>query len=134
MRWLLALLCLMATAPVAAQAQESDWQKSWNETLAAARKEGKVVVAGPPDAEVRQTLPAAFDARYGIRMEYLSGRGSDQANKLRRERGAGAYTVDAVVAGNQTMFSVLYGEKMLAPLKPELILQEVTEGQYWTRG
>src|SRR6476646_8731159 len=130
----LLVLLLLSVVSVAGHAHASDWQKKWDETVAAARKEGRVVVAAPPDAEVRQTLPAAFEARYGIRMEYLSGRGSDQANKLRRERGAGAYTVDAVVAGNQTMFSVLYGEKMLAPLKPELILPEVTEGQYWTRG
>lgn len=127
------LLCLVL-ASAAARAQSADWQKVWDETLAAARKEGKVVVAGPPDAEVRNALPAAFEARYGIRMEYISGRGTDQANKLRRERGAGAYTVDAVVAGNQTMFSVLYAEKMLAPLKPELILPEVMEGKYWKRG
>ena len=132
MRKLLGLLFVLA--PLAVQAQPADWQKKWDETLAAAKKEGKVVVAAPPDAEVRNTLPAAFEARFGIKMEYLSGRGSDQANKLRRERGAGAYTVDAVVAGNQTMFSVLYAEKMLAPLKPELILPEVTDGKYWHRG
>ena len=132
MRTLLAILFVLA--PLAANAQPADWQKKWDETLAAARKEGKVVVAAPPDAEVRNALPAAFEARFGIKMEYISGRGSDQANKLRRERGAGAYTVDAVVAGNQTMFSVLYAEKMLAPLKSELILPEVTEGTYWKRG
>jgi iron(III) transport system substrate-binding protein len=130
MNRILALLFVAAFAPEFVQAQPADW----NATLAAAKKEGKVVVAGPPDAEVRKLLPAAFEARYGIRMEYISGRGTDQANKLRRERGAGAYTVDAVVAGNQTMFSVLYAEKMLAPLKPELILPEVTEGKYWKRG
>ena len=70
------LLFLMLVAPAVAHAQSADWQKSWNETLAAARKEGKVVVAGPPDAQVRQALPAAFEARYGIRMEYLSARGT----------------------------------------------------------
>jgi iron(III) transport system substrate-binding protein len=133
MKRLLTLLLLIALS-VAGRAQASDWKTAWDETLAAAQKEGRVVVAAPPDAEVRQALPAAFEARYGIRMEYLSGRGSDQANKLRRERGAGSYTVDAVVAGNQTMFSVLYGEKMLAPLKPELILPEVTDGKNWNRG
>src|SRR3954453_7027895 len=118
MKPLLALLVLVAAWPGVACAQSADWDA----TLAAARKEGKVVVAGPPDAEVRNALPAAFEARYGVKMEYLSGRGSDQANKLRRERSAGAFSVDAVVAGNQTMFSVLYAEKMLAPLEPELIL------------
>ena len=130
----LLVLLLLSVVSVAGHAHASDWQKKWDETVAAARKEGRVVVAAPPDAEVRQALPAAFEARYGIRMEYLSGRGSDQANKLRRERSAGSYTVDAVVAGNQTMFSVLYGEKMLAPLKPELILPEVTDGRNWNRG
>jgi iron(III) transport system substrate-binding protein len=133
MKKFLALLFFLA-GTAGALAQSADWQKTWDQTLAAARKEGKVVVAGPPDAEVRNALPAAFEARYGVKMEYLSGRGSDQANKLRRERSAGAYSVDAVVAGNQTMFSVLLGEKMLAPLKPELILPEVTDGSKWKRG
>jgi iron(III) transport system substrate-binding protein len=134
MRRLSVLLFLLVAAPAIARAQPADWQRAWDATLAAAKKEGRVVVAAPPDAEVRRTLPAAFEARYGIRLEYISGRGGDQANKLRRERGAGAYTVDAIVAGNQTMFSVLYAEKMLAPLRPELILPEVTEGKYWKRG
>jgi iron(III) transport system substrate-binding protein len=113
---------------------QSGEQKTWDETLKAARQEGKVVVAGPPDTQVRQTLPAAFEARYGIKMEYVTGRGSDQAAKLRREREAGLYTTDAVLAGSQTMFTVLHREKMLAPLKPELILPEVTDGKNWLRG
>ncbi len=46
MKTLLALLLLVAMAPDIVSAQPADWQKSWNETLAAARKEGKVVVAG----------------------------------------------------------------------------------------
>jgi iron(III) transport system substrate-binding protein len=118
----------------AAMAQSADWQKAWDETLAGARKEGKVVVAGPPDTQVRQLLPAAFEARYGIKMEYITGRGSDQGAKLRREREAGIYAVDAVLAGSQTMFTVLHREKMLAPLKPELILPEVADGSKWRRG
>lgn len=129
-----ALLCLLALAPTAGLAQSTDWQKAWDETLAAARKEGKVVVAGPPDTQVRQLLPAAFEARYGITMEYLSARGTDQANKLRQEREAGVFTVDAVIAGIQTTATVLYAQKMLAPLKPELILPEVTDGKNWKRG
>jgi iron(III) transport system substrate-binding protein len=133
-RTLFALLTLLAVAPAAAFAQSADWQKTWNETLAAARKEGKVVVAGPPDTQVRQTLPAAFEARYGIKMDYLSARGTDQGIKLRRERDAGIYAVDAVLAGIQTTSSVLYEEKMLAPLQPQLVLPEVTEGKYWRRG
>ena len=133
MKRLLTLLILVGLAPAVARAQ-SDWQKTWDQTLAAAKKEGKVVVAGPPDTQVRQSLPAAFEARYGIKMEYLSARGTDQGIKLRREREAGIYAIDAVLAGIQTTSSVLYADKMLAPLRPQLILPEVTEGKYWRRG
>jgi iron(III) transport system substrate-binding protein len=108
--------------------------KAWNDTLAAARKEGKVVVAGPPDTQVRQLLPAAFKARYGITLEYVSARGTDSAAKLRVERAAGIYSADAVLAGSNTIFTVMFREKMLAPLKPELILPEVTDGSKWKRG
>jgi iron(III) transport system substrate-binding protein len=117
----------------AALAQSGE-QKNWDQTLAAARKEGKVVVVGPPDTQVRQELPAAFEKRYGIKVEYISGRGSDSASKLRNERNAGIYSADAMLAGSQTMFTVVHREKMLAPLKPELILPEVTDGKYWKRG
>jgi ABC-type Fe3+ transport system substrate-binding protein len=131
-RALLTLTAILLSSH-ATLAQSGD-QKSWDETLAAARKEGKVVIAGPPDSQVRQLLPAAFEARYGIRMEYISGRGSDSASKLRTERNAGIYAVDAVLAGSQTMFTVMHREKMLAPLKPELILPEAVDGKNWKRG
>lgn len=125
---------LALLGPAVAFAQSGDWQKTWEETLAAARKEGKVVIAGPPDAHVRKALPEAFKKRFGITMEYQSARGSDSANKLRAERAAGIYTADAALAGSNTLFTVMLREKMLAPLKPELILPEVTDGAKWKRG
>jgi iron(III) transport system substrate-binding protein len=134
MKTSLALLFLSALAPSLVHAQPADWQKTWDETLAAAKKEGKVVVAGPPDAEVRKALPEAFKNRYGITMEYQSARGTDSATKLRAERAAGIYTADAALAGSNTIFTVLFREKMLAPLRPELILPEVTDGSRWKRG
>jgi iron(III) transport system substrate-binding protein len=127
------VLLVLAVAP-SAMAQSADWQKTWDATVVAAQKEGKIVVAGPPDAHVRQALPAAFKARYGITMEYLSARSTDSAAKLRAERSAGVYTADAAIAGIQTMATVLYREKMLDPLKPALILPEVVDGSKWKRG
>jgi iron(III) transport system substrate-binding protein len=133
MKKIIVLLILAMHAP-SARAQASDWQKTWDETLAAGRKEGKVVVAGPPDAQVRQVLPAVFKTRFGITLEYLSARSTDSATKLRAERAAGIYTVDAAIAGIQTMATVLYREKMLDPLKPVLILPEVVDGSKWKKG
>jgi iron(III) transport system substrate-binding protein len=118
----------------AAAAQPSDWKKTWDETLAAARKEGKVVVSGPPSQELRQAMPAAFKQRYGITLEFLAGRGSETATKLRAERQAGVMTVDVAIAGIQTMATIFYREKMLDPIRPVLILPEVTDGSKWKKG
>ena len=134
MKTVIAALLFAALTASLAHAQPGDWQKKWDETLKAAREEGKVVVTGPPDPEIRKQLPETFKKRFGIEMEYQSARGSDSANKMRAERAAGIYTTDAVLAGSNTMFTVLLRENMLAPLKPELILPEVLEGKNWKRG
>ena len=133
MKKLITLLMFMLFAPQAI-AQTADWKKSWDETLAAARKEGKVVVSGPPSQELRQLMPPAFKERYGITLEYLGGRGSEMAAKLRAEQQAGAMTVDVVVAGIQTMATILHREKMIDPVRPALVLPEVVDGSKWKKG
>ena len=93
------------------------------------------MVAGPPDAEVRQALPAAFEARYGIAWNISAPAAPIRPTSCARNAAARIYTVDAVLAGINTMFSgAATREKMLAPLKPELLLPEVTEGKNWKRG
>src|SRR5581483_2213239 len=98
------------------------------------KREGKVVVLGPADPQVRQELPAAFKARFGITLEYLGGRSSESTARLRSERNAGVYTADAILGGIQTMATILHREKMLDPVKPVLILSEVLDGSKWKKG
>lgn len=113
-----------------AQAAPSDW----DELVAAARREGRVVVIGPPDAEVRKNLPAAFRSRFGVTVEYLGGRTSEQADRLRVERHSGRFSVDVTIGGIQSMATIFHREKMLMPLRPALILPEVVDGSKWKRG
>lgn len=134
MKKLLAVLTLITLSPLSAAAQTSDWKKSWDETLAAAREEGKVVVSGPPSQELRRTLPAAFKARYGITVDYLGGRSTELATRLRAERQAGIHSIDLVLAGIQSMALTFHREKMLQPLRPALVLPEVVEGSKWKKG
>src|SRR4051812_6612629 len=93
------LLVLFAAAPAAAQAAVAppDWQKQWQQLIADARKEGKVVVLAPPDQEVRLALPAAFRDRFGITLEYIGGRSNESSARIRTERNAGVYTVDVAL-------------------------------------
>jgi iron(III) transport system substrate-binding protein len=90
---ILALLMSMMCAP-AAFAQYADWQKHWNETLAAAKKEGKVVVAGSPDPVMRNQIIPRFTELYGIQVDFIAGRSSQIISKVRLERAAGQYLVD----------------------------------------
>ena len=117
-----------------AQSAVAQGTQTWDELVAAAKREGKVVVVGPPDQEVRQTLPSAFKARFGITVEYLGGRTSEQAGRLRAERSSGLYTADLVIGGVQSMSTIFHREKMLAPLRPALILPEVLDGSKWKKG
>jgi iron(III) transport system substrate-binding protein len=112
----------------------ADWEKEWNELLSRARREGKIVVAGWSDPNVRRELPARFTARFGIPVEYIGGRTGDHAARLRTERQAGLYTIDVVLGGIDSMATILHREKMLDPLKPSLILPEVTDPSKWRNG
>jgi iron(III) transport system substrate-binding protein len=117
-----------ATSTPAASTPEFD------QLVAAAQKEGKITISGPPTPATRKDLPAAFKARFGIDMEYLGGPSSDLAARLQSERAAGQYTLDAAISGAQTMYGTFYQNKWLQPIKPMLILPEVTDGKYWRTG
>src|SRR6516225_4049325 len=131
------LLLLMAASQACAQnppSTASDWEQQRAKLVAAAQREGKVVILAPPDTQVRQVLPAAFKARYGVAVDYLGGRSSESAAKMRAEREAGIYTVDVALAGIQTMATIFYREKMLTPLRPLLIDPDVVDPSKWKAG
>jgi iron(III) transport system substrate-binding protein len=129
-RWLWLLGAALWATSAAAQATPP----GWDELIAAARREGTVVVTGPAHPEVRQALPPAFKARFGVNMEYIGGPASAAAAKLRAERAAGIYTLDVTLAGIQTMSTVFHREGLLEPIKPLLVLPEVLDGSKWKRG
>jgi iron(III) transport system substrate-binding protein len=133
MKTILALLISLAFAP-AALAQSSDWQKQWDETLAAAKKEGKVVVVGSPDPVMRNEIIPKFTQKFGIQVDFLAGRSSQTLGRIRMERASGLHLVDVYMAGAGTTFYSLHPEKMIDPLKPLLILPEVTDASKWKRG
>jgi iron(III) transport system substrate-binding protein len=114
--------------------QEPGWETKWNQLVAAAKQEGKIVFAGAPDPLLRKHIPEKFSARFGIRVEYLGGRSSDMAAKLQIERASGIYSVDAITAGVQSMSGAFYKEKLIDPLKPVLILPEVVDRSKWKGG
>jgi iron(III) transport system substrate-binding protein len=128
----LALYASCASAQITAPS--ADGKRQWDQLVADAKKEGKLVIIAPPDPEVRESIPKAFKAKYGITVEYLGGRSSDTAARLRTERQAGVYTVDVALSGMLTMASIFYTEKMLEPVRSILLDPDVTDGKKWKAG
>ena len=127
------LLFLFTFTPVCPTLAQQGWKKEWNATIAAAKKEGKVTVRGFRGSRIWQGPTTKFTKRFGIPVEYLTGRGSQVAARMRAERRAKVYAVDAFLAGIGTLSRMLQ-EKMLDPLKPALILPEVVDGSKWKKG
>jgi ABC-type Fe3+ transport system substrate-binding protein len=150
----LALVAVMACAPAAAPpaatapaptagraagtsasaAPSADWQPAWNALVEAARREGKVVVKGPPTAAVRTALPAAFRERFGVDVEYIGGPSGDTAIQLAGERQAGIYSTDVMLAGADTLYGPIFEGGMLDPLRPALFHPEALDATHWPGG
>ena len=95
----LAALAPFAARPAWAQALDAEWKR----VLDGARKEGKVVVYnGAVGTPVLPKVGAAFEAKYGVRMELLEARASELRERIRTEQAAGKVLGDVSHNGSTT--------------------------------
>src|SRR6185369_3942368 len=69
-----------------------------------------------------------------IKINHLTGVGTDLTARITAERRAGKYLVDVYNGGGNSLYQILYLGKMLDPLKPALILPEVADASKWWEG
>lgn len=129
---LVLVFALLGSSQAPAQTKASD--KDWLAVVEAAKKEGKVVVAGSPDPVMRNEIIPKFTARFGIPVEFVAGRSSQIVSRVETERASGIYSIDVFLAGPDTSANELYNDKMIDPLKPLLIMPEVADGSKWKSG
>jgi ABC-type Fe3+ transport system substrate-binding protein len=112
---------------LAAEAKPA-WQAEWEKVLAAAKKEGQVTVYISGYEEV---LPE-FEKEYpDIKLVSVTGRGSQLAQRMIAERRGDRFLADVFSSGGVTTYGQLYMAKVLDPIKPALILPEVTDPSKW---
>jgi len=127
LRFLFAVAFILALAN-AAFAARADWKKDWEETLAAAKKEGQVNIY----IYRYERLLANFKKDYpGINVVAVTGRGNALTTRIMAERRAGKYIADVYSGGTGGNFNVLYKGKALDPIKPVLVLPEVVDESKW---
>ncbi|HZT07965.1 MAG TPA: extracellular solute-binding protein [Chloroflexota bacterium] len=135
-------LIAAACAPKAAQTssnsapQAAEWNDpQWTDLIAAARREGKVVIAagGEPSRSYPPLLDV-FSQRYGVTAEMTTGNATETVNRLLAERSSGVYTVDVGLIAHNTSQRRLVPAGALTPVEPLLIHPEVTDKSLWYRG
>lgn len=87
----LALAGLLATMSFAAAAPP---EQNWDQLVAAAKKEGRVVVYSGYITPTHKEIAAAFEKKYGIHVDYLIGRGTEINERVRVEQAAGRFLAD----------------------------------------
>ena len=144
-RWAFSLVMLLSLLALAACAAKEEAPASpaataaaippeWEQVLAAARKEGKVVVAGPTGADERKALTEPFESKYGISVEYLGKTSAEFTTRILAEREASQYLWDVFVGGTTPIIPSLTKVGALDPIEPALILPEVKDLKNWNEG
>ncbi len=126
-------IAAIGTCPRATHAAEAKpaWQVEWEKVLAAAKKEGQVAVYISGYEEV---LPD-FQKEYPeIKVAAVTGRGSQVGQRLLAERRGEKYLADVVSAGGVTTYQQLFPAKVFDPIKPALLLPEITDPSKWYEG
>jgi iron(III) transport system substrate-binding protein len=126
---MLGFLTYLVSAPAHAQ---SEWKKQWEATVDAAKKESEVTIYGPHNP-VYQQVWTIFQKSYPeIKFNFVPGKGSEHAQRIVAERRAGKFLADLLMGGSSTFAVFVPGT--LEPLKPLLILPEVTDLAAWFGG
>jgi iron(III) transport system substrate-binding protein len=118
---------LVAEARVSGEAE-------WSQTVAAAKKEGKVSVFLYQRENIEATV-RVFEKKFPeIQVVTASTPAAETGPRLMAERRAGKFLWDICICGPTTPFGVLYPAKALDPIKPTLLLPEVVDATKWWEG
>lgn len=124
---------LVWTLPLFSAEQKLDWKSEWERTVAAAKKEGQVIVYkhGPIAPLEAGIFQKAFPE---IKLVSVQGLGAQIPQRIFAERRAGKYLADVVIHGINPNYIVFHHARVLDPIKPALILPEVVDESKWWRG
>ncbi|MGH7848650.1 MAG: ABC transporter substrate-binding protein [Candidatus Binatia bacterium] len=117
------LVCAGETVP--------GWQAEWEKTVKEAKREGQLTLY--VQTQLGEVLHnSGFQKIFpGIKLNWVSGPGSDLVPRIMAERRAGKFLVDAVVNfGNTSPFN-LYQAKALDPINSVFVLPEVRDESKW---
>ena len=121
---------LLSAGTLFAADSKSGWQATWEKTVAAAKKEGKLNFyvgrygSEPLLNEFRKEFPE-------IKLVTVNGAGNTLGTRIITEIRAGNVVADLFSGGANTNYDILYQGKALDSIKSTLILPEVLDESKW---
>lgn len=129
-----ALWVLLVAHSAGAQAPNPGWRAEWEKALAGAKREGKLVASVPPSPQLRKGMEEGFAQKFGIRVEFVTGRGATIVRRMVDESKAGVRYFDLHVGGTKSIVEGLLPEGILDPVEPWMILPSVKDPNQWWGG
>jgi iron(III) transport system substrate-binding protein len=107
---------------------QGDGKQEWEKILGEAKKEGQVNIYIYRYERLLQDFKKDYP---WINAVSVTGRGAELTNRIIAERRAGKFIADVYSGGTNGNYNVLYKGKVLDPIKPALMLPEVTDQSKW---
>ncbi|GGG01924.1 ABC transporter substrate-binding protein [Paenibacillus abyssi] len=113
---------------------ETEEAGDWDDIVAAAKKEGRLVMSGDPSEVWRKSLVDLFQQEYPeIKVEYTGANGRDFWPKVRKERELGQYLWDVRAGGVELQGYQAKNDGFLEPILP-VLLPEIADDSKWIGG
>ena len=128
---LILFIALISSTQVEAQ---NDWKAEWGKTVAAAKKEGRVVIYhGSGTYEIFQSFQKKYPEIKFVSVTGPSGP-SGISSRILMEQRSGKFLGDLYILGATTGYMVLYKGNAFAPVTPTFILPEIKDQSKWFGG
>ncbi len=129
------IAALNFSAPAVAASAPAVSDTDWNKTVAAAKKEGKLVIMGPAGSDVKDAYTLGFQKKYPeIEVDFTGMSGAAQTPKLLAELKANQYLTDIVINGTGPILLDMMPANAVAPLQPYLATPETRTTSKWENG
>ena len=126
---------LFAATIVSFVATTAQAASDWEQVVAAAKKEGRVVIIGPQGTWTKGALTLEFNKKYPeIQVEFSGMRGSRVLPKMLNEHGARKFLTDIFIGGSTTALTGLLPVGAIVPITPYLSGPNTKDPSKWRGG
>ena len=117
-----------------AHAQSNDWKAKWGQTVAAAKKEGQLVLSIPSGSVWRAEIIRFQEAYPEIKLDMTAFSGRDFWPRFTKERDLGQNLWDLRVGGTDHVAYQYKNGGQFEPIRDYLMLPDVVDNKIWYGG